>query len=480
MRMHGFAETHFENTKSVTSSAVPKPSKGTLIDLGEIMFNAQFERLSSIPAGYTFLGQFIDHDITQSSTLASFPSSNSTSGTFNDTSLQLDLSCLYISGCYAEHQDAGLVDEKGNLKLGESVTDDGKIQKDADLLRNNNTKRALIPDQRNDENLIISQLHLQFQKLHNSFVEKCSYNSATDKFSYAREMTISSYQNIVINDFLFEILHKDIWMYYFGSNNKMPELFFKNTIPREFTMAAFRFGHAMVKQRYRVNENRELTLNELFHFTGNGRLNGYNRLPSSVLVDWALFFFDASSKNVNFSKLIFPAINIRINGPTWPNNILSIRNLLRGNEESLLDIQSIILKIENSNIDKEIKELCTFLTEQELNPKIEMEENSNSIRTSINILDNVPDKKSILDNPPLLYYFLCESFFRSTRRTPNGKTNFNFSNSNKNTKTPDRKVKKLGPVCSIIIADTFHKILEKSRDVTNGKNSNIKKMRDII
>src|SRR4029453_13706187 len=116
----------------------------------------------SMSAGFTFLGQFVDHDITFDPT-SSLERQADPESIRNFRTPALELDSLYGSGRGASPH---LYDQAapGAIKL----LLDAAAPRD---LPRNSQNVALIGDPRNDENLIVSQLHLAFVKFHNAVVD---------------------------------------------------------------------------------------------------------------------------------------------------------------------------------------------------------------------------------------------------------------------------------------------------------------------
>jgi hypothetical protein len=133
-----------------------------------------------VPSGYTYLGQFIGHEISfQPRTLSAFFKSDESSQ--NLRTPKLDLDSIYGKGpvsdllLYDQSLNFGrthfYVDKELQINYGD------KVFRLYDLPRkshNENLNVAIVPDSRNDENLLIAQLHLAFLLFHNKIVEsKC-------------------------------------------------------------------------------------------------------------------------------------------------------------------------------------------------------------------------------------------------------------------------------------------------------------------
>jgi len=114
-----------------------------------------------LPAGYTYFGQFVDHDITFDP-VSSLMRQNDPDALTDFRTPRFDLDSLYGGGPsnqpYLYEQPEGI-----RLLLRPGGSD----------LQRNAQGRALIGDPRNDENLIVSQLQVAFIRFHNTVVELC-------------------------------------------------------------------------------------------------------------------------------------------------------------------------------------------------------------------------------------------------------------------------------------------------------------------
>jgi hypothetical protein len=262
-----------------------------------------------IPAGYTYFGQFIDHDITFD-TSSQLRGSGDPYGLVNFRTPRLDLDSLYGSG--PEDQpflyDWNRVDDRG-VKLLVGTAPEGH----ADLPRNADGI-ALVGDPRNDANLIVTQLHLLFLRFHNEIVEQIRGPdlAGRDLFREAQRLTRWHYQWIVVKEFLplivdaatlqdvFSPAPPTVRCRYFQPDQDQP------FIPVEFSGAAFRFGHSMVRDDYKINDNtitvpiisRSDDPADTFH------LEGFRHLPPGLVIDWAFFFKTRDEQNPQPSRAI--------------------------------------------------------------------------------------------------------------------------------------------------------------------------------
>src|SRR5215208_1128459 len=132
---------------------------------------------STIPAGFTYLGQFIDHDLTFDKTSVMLGQNISPALLLQGRSPSLDLDSLYGAGPQ-DPASAKFYEADGlHLKMGKTVAAGPDGAKDGfDLPRGSGTtaaakRRAVIPDPRNDENLAVAQTHLAFIRFHNRVVD---------------------------------------------------------------------------------------------------------------------------------------------------------------------------------------------------------------------------------------------------------------------------------------------------------------------
>ena len=130
----------------------------------------------TIPAGYTYLGQFVDHDLTFDKTAVMLGQNVSPAQLLQGRSPSLDLDSLYGAGP-SDPASAAFYKDDRHLKMGRTVAIDPDPAMDGhDLPRGAGTtaaqkRKAVIPDKRNDENLAVAQTHLAFIRFHNRVVD---------------------------------------------------------------------------------------------------------------------------------------------------------------------------------------------------------------------------------------------------------------------------------------------------------------------
>jgi nucleoid-associated protein YgaU len=307
----------------------------------------------TVPAIYTYFGQFVDHDITFETSsfqtadllapgLAPLPVARIRDELKNLRTASLELDSLY--GPPAPRDPANhakllvgkvtrLNGTQVPLKRPPGKGDDNDLPRDprnADPLRD---RAARIGDPRNDENLIVAQLHLAFLKAHNRLVDQGR------SFEEARRLVRQHYQHIVLHDFLKRVADPAIVDRVIARNrfyDALAEPFF---LPLEFTVAGFRFGHTMVRDTYDFNLNfNPASLGLLFTFTAlSGELGDFDTLPDNWIIQWERFVAPGGGRNKarRFdTKLADGLFNLQtvtgeVEQPADAAN-LAVRNLLRG------------------------------------------------------------------------------------------------------------------------------------------------------
>ncbi len=448
---------------------------------------------SSIPPVYTYWGQFVDHDLTANTDRDSavsditktdmkpIPPKEVTAKLKNLRRPALDLDSLYGNGpAFLDHgsTDAGFYDGP-RFRIGKSTDAPGipgvKIPPEDDLDRDlprigalldagiikediftekqkadpNFRTRAFIGDARNDENLIVAQLHLAFLKFHNVVVDRIVahpfrfglwrgfYHDAI-LFERARQLTRWHYQWLVVNDWLKTITMSGIVdRILLGGLKHYEPRDHQLYMPLEYSVAAFRFGHSMVRGAYDHNRNFGkheggpgvvapiATFDQLFLFTGNGFVRDPNdptkstrnpflgapTLPFNWIIEWDRFTDKGSSDPAHFARkidtLLVPPLAQMVNegtGEALQDDVhkpiremlrfLAQRNLLRGYLLSIPAGQSVAKAMG-----------VAPLTEAELR-----QNNSDGINAAL-------EEGGFLERTPLWYYVLKEAEVRANGNT---------------------------------------------------------------
>jgi hypothetical protein len=256
---------------------------------------------SQIPSGFTYLGQFLDHDLTFDKTSVMLGAAVSPATLLQARSPALDLDSLYGAGPQ-DPESAKFYEADGvHLKIGATVAIGADGAKSGfDLPRGLGRgaaarRKAVIPDPRNDENLAVAQTHLAMIRFHNRVVDTLPRSVApSQRFARAREIVTRHYQWMVRTDFLPRICARAVVEDVFARGRKAFEVGARPTdvptMPIEFSVAAYRLGHSMVRAAYNWNARFPHglgSLDLLFEFSStSGTLGGSPRLPSNWIADF--------------------------------------------------------------------------------------------------------------------------------------------------------------------------------------------------
>ncbi len=319
-----------------------------------------------VPAGYTYLGQFIDHDITFDTTPIQEVQVDPLA-LHNFRTPALDLDCVYGRGPGDQPYLYQLPPNDALFVIGNTSPNPGlgdpkvKPSLPFDLPRGAQGQ-AIIGDPRNDENIIVAQLHLAFLRFHNKVVEGLRAgtlkpppaSTQATLFEQARKLVIWHYQWIVLNDFLGRLVDKDV----LGDVLKKGRSFYLPRvdafIPVEFSAAAYRLGHSMVRDVYDYNEvftpkpgpraRAPASLRLLFRFSG--RSGTAVPIPSDWIIDWRRFFkFAGDGVTAGLSRkldpLLAPTLSEIPDHGVLPGVNLPIANLKRGRSLGLPSGQNV-------------------------------------------------------------------------------------------------------------------------------------------
>jgi heme peroxidase len=267
-------------------------------------------------AGMTFIGQFIDHDLTFDATSQlGVPTEPTTSP--NGRSARFDLDSVYGAGPVIQPE---LYDPSDPVKL--HVESGGLFE---DLPRRADGS-AVVADIRNDSNLLISGLHAAFLKFHNHAVDAVRRpgDDPMRVFLAARAETTWHYQWLVVNRVLPAFVGQPLVDKLLAARRPLGGNGGPAYIPVEFSGAAYRFGHSMVRPSYRANlagdggapffglifDSRVVIADGANPTSDPGDLRGGFRAPRRF-VGWQTFFDfgGAHTTDVRPNKLIDPVLS---------------------------------------------------------------------------------------------------------------------------------------------------------------------------
>ncbi|MGY1743066.1 MULTISPECIES: peroxidase family protein [unclassified Blastococcus] len=285
-----------------------------------------------MPAGYIYFGQFVDHDMTFDKTPLSHRLQDPLAMRNYDTPW-FDLGSVYGKGL----QGSPELYEQDPARQGWL-----KVNPHDDLvdLPRDDRGAAYLGDPRNDENLIVAQLHTVFIRLHNKFM------SQGMTYAQARRQTRWHYQWLIVNDYLPRIVGRDVVSSLIRRDGtiKYTGTLYRPThpenpyMPIEYSGAAYRFGHSMIRAEYEMQDGHTVPI---FGADGFEDLRGNRPIPANLWADWN-YFFDIPGleppDDRNMARLIDTDISLPLY--TLPSTVvapsskaivaLAERNLLRG------------------------------------------------------------------------------------------------------------------------------------------------------
>jgi hypothetical protein len=309
------------------------------------------------PAGYAILAQFIDHDLSFDPCRRAAVRDR---GAEDERSPRLALDSLYGTGPDFS-PDLYEPGRPWRFAIGAAVGAGrfGPAARGAgpDDLPRAAAGAALIGDPRNDGNLGIAQLHLAFCKAHNAVADRVAAGrSGEERFADARRIVAWHYQWVVMEDFLRRLCDPATLR-----RVRAGARFFGTaalSLPDEFTGAAFRAVHAMVREHYDLNDLHAadaalpgVGLDRLFR--RGGRSGGAEAaLGAEWAIDWRRFFAFPQRGDghppLNFCRRIEPTVTPGLDSlldapadATAAPGRLAARNLLRGREMGLPSGQSV-------------------------------------------------------------------------------------------------------------------------------------------
>jgi hypothetical protein len=298
---------------------------------------------SGIPALYTYLGQFIDHDITFDPA-SSLQKQNDPDALVDFRTPAFDLDNVYGRG---PDDQPYLYDGGRTFLLGDPIRGGGDANA-RDLPRNNaQVRRALIGDPRNDENSIVSQLQGLFLRFHNRLATEHPKVS----FGDLQRLVRFHYQYVILHDFLPRIVHSSVLAdlktghHYDAQKLRFFHWRHEPFLPVEFSVAAYRLGHSMVRPGYRLNDEVLLPIFPVLSKGLKDGLTGFRAMNPAWGIDWGRFIdveerkYDGTERE-NQQRLQFAyRIDTSLVNPLGelppqvvgdPPASLAQRNLLRG------------------------------------------------------------------------------------------------------------------------------------------------------
>jgi len=395
-----------------------------------------------IPAGYTYLGQLIVHDLTHFRQDPFEPTSER--GRRRNRNLRsptLDLDCIYGRGPEA----SALLYEPPNgdrrafrylLRLGKTGApftgrpagmpagcpfDLPRLTEGGDGLfggSNQVTADPIIADPRNDDHLLIAQLHLVFARLHNRVANAIRLQQSSNRqtFLKAREFVVRCYQDVIRHDYLKRLLATSIYQDFQRDEPLFVQLPVNSPIrknkallPLEFPAAAARVGHSMVRNHYTLNgtlpdRKTPTDLSELLELSG---FEMNRPLAVDWVVEWSRFFGDRAVPSRRITPFLSHHFQYwRPRFEVEPRGRLGFLDLWRSYQAGLPSGQSLAEKLDRHLLGSQKEVRARVLRGSDMMPTGFSHGQSYGGELLNEILSRQP---KLQEQTPLYYYLLQEA-----------------------------------------------------------------------
>ena len=424
---------HYSRLFAKPAQPLGPEDEPNLVALGRAMhYEKEREGTLTPRIGYTYFGQFLGPDLSHDTTPLHGPYADP-AATPNYRTPAFDLDHVYGAG--PEKSPYLYEGEEGaeRFKIGRTIP--GEYDRDLPV-RNGRVLIGDLGDTRNLDNLLLRQLHVVFLKFHNEAIAQIETNpeiraagaaaGGATAFEQARRLVSWHYQWIIRHDYLPRVLHNHTWHHQSSREPAKPGM--AASIPIEFSIAAFRFGHSMVRNAYRLNcRTKRVVIQELMALGQRAA-----PVPDDYLVEWGTFFDGLPTSGPQASSsFIDTSLSLAMHGLS-PETIrlasatespdpanLPVRTLLRGARAQLPSGQEVAEAL---------------LTGGRIQP--------NDRLTASELSEDTCDRSGtalrrgrLEERTPLFYYVLKEAELRGCGLT-------------------------LGPIGSYIVSETIQKALE--------------------
>jgi len=398
---------HYARLFAKPAHPITADEEAKLIELGSSMhYEVEREGTLTPRIGYTYFGQFLGHDLTHDATPLAGPYAEP-ENTPNFRTAAFDLDHVYGAGPTGSPYLYEGEEGAETFKVG-ATTPTG-YRRDLPIGHG----RVLIgdlEDTRNVDNLLLRQLHVLFLKFHNEAVRQLQTNpaleSATDAlgagtlFDRARRLVCWHYQWIIRHDYLPRVLHNDVWHFQAHRRARKPGSGF--SVPIEFSLAAFRFGHSMVRNAYRLNCRKKRVLIEELMALGQKA----EPIPDDYLVEWGTFFDGLPTSGPQASSAF---IDTSVSGAMHGLSPGTIRlaNRLESVAPSNLPVRTLV-RGARARLPSGQEAADTFLAQGRIKSQDRL--TSSQLRSNTwNQSGSVLSRNGLDQNTPLFYYILKEA-----------------------------------------------------------------------
>lgn len=228
-----------------------------------------------------------------------------------------------VAGGVGVHPDSTLevlgrryyrVDDLRSIRLENDTHYDIDLESDAVMVGT----RARLGDPRDDQTVLIAQMHLVMLRLHNKLLEAAldEGKRGREAFEQARRETTWRYQWVLVEDYLRRLTTdadlEQCRKRHAQTQGWMQTAVQQPVVPIEFAAAAFRMGHSMVRSAYHLNHDsgRVWLFKDAYERTGmtwTVDLRGGRKLPQRWSIQWDYFLpFGEPAPHMQYSRRIGP------------------------------------------------------------------------------------------------------------------------------------------------------------------------------
>ena len=368
-----------------------------LVQLGQAMTSTYDPTEDSdIPAGYTYFGQFLAHDLTQGRKIKG-----------SDVPKNFQTPVLDLDSIYGPDDDSIIRDGR-KLRIGSTYGGTHYKSLPRDLCRAEDGTPA-VGNPRNDDSLLLSQMHVLVVSYHNCLAD----THPSLSYEQVRDAVILTLQAIAIYDYLPRIVpeqtiddvirHKrSYWRQSLGRQTY-------GGISAEAAFAGMRFGHSMVRPSYHgwnAQQGQPRDTPSFLSISYIGHALDHCRVPSDWLPDWTAMFGAAGQDATLMARRIdcvltgftreIPEDHLPADDNTTSN--LAVRNLQLGARARLKSGVEVRNELANAGF-------------------------ASSVLDYDSIVSDAPGIRAVLldgrfgelrERPPLWYYILREAEFANT------------------------------------------------------------------
>ena len=344
-KLQMMAKFFFTKLEPAFEYKIPSPLMSYLTRPGKGKTYSEAYQPSDLPASITFMGQFIDHDLTKNATNLVVEEDNNSPPVQNVASPYIDLDSVYGPRTDDDGSGGAASPRKPDGRFVLTKLDGSNnaydVQRGAD-------GGAQIEDGRNDENQLILQVHLLVMRVNNLLITEKGLSKAA-----AQKETIYNWQSVVLNDHQASVLDPTILQQVIadlkqevahpGSSPVKYRPSGKSLkLPHEFAIA-FRYGHSQLRDAYFIGPNREFALFDNLDAGPDFKdLRGNRPLKADRAIDWPYFVVpgDDQRRSNKLDTLVASRVfdlpeSAVPDTPTKFLGNLPLRNLIRSREIGL-------------------------------------------------------------------------------------------------------------------------------------------------